>query len=58
MNVLLPNWMTGAGAGGGGASAARLVDLSHPLTESTPVYPGDPPAPAPPAPGQFVDRDL
>jgi kynurenine formamidase len=42
VSVLLPNWMTGAEAGGGGASAARLVDLSHALTESTPVYPGDP----------------
>jgi kynurenine formamidase len=42
VNVLLPNWMTGAAAGRGGAAAARLVDLSHPLTESTPVYPGDP----------------
>ena len=42
MNVPLPGWMTGAEACGGGASAARLIDLSHPLTESTPVYPGDP----------------
>jgi kynurenine formamidase len=42
VNVLLPGWMTGAEAGGGGASAARLIDLSHPLTESTPIYPGDP----------------
>lgn len=42
MNVLLPGWMAGAEAGGGGASAARLIDLSHPLTESTPIYPGDP----------------
>jgi len=42
VNVLLPSWMKGAEAGRGGASAARLVDLSQPLTESTPVYPGDP----------------
>jgi kynurenine formamidase len=42
VNVLLPTWMKGAEAGGGGASAARLIDLSHPLTESTPIYPGDP----------------
>ena len=42
MNVLLPAWMAGDGAGGGAASAARLVDLSHPLTEAVPVYPGDP----------------
>lgn len=41
MNVLLPCWMKGAEAGVGGA-AARLIDLSHPLTESTPIYPGDP----------------
>lgn len=32
----------GGGAGGGAAPAARLVDLSHPLTESVPIYPGDP----------------
>jgi kynurenine formamidase len=38
--ISLPGWMT-AGAGGGGA-AARPVDLSLPLTEATPVYPGDP----------------
>ena len=42
MNVLLPQWMTRDDAGGVEACAARLVDLSHPLTESTPVYPGDP----------------
>ena len=42
MNVQLPPWMGSAGAGGGAASAARLVDLSHPLTERVPIYPGDP----------------
>ncbi len=42
MSVLLPTWMTAGGAGGDGAPAARLIDLSHPLTEATPVYPGDP----------------
>jgi len=42
VNVQLPGWMGVPGAGGGGASAARLVDLSHPLTESVPIYPGDP----------------
>jgi kynurenine formamidase len=42
VNVALPGWMTVGEAGGGAAAAARLVDLSHPLTESTPVYPGDP----------------
>jgi kynurenine formamidase len=41
MNVMLPAWMTGEEADGGTA-AARLVDLSHPLTESVPIYPGDP----------------
>ena len=41
MNVLLPQWLRSE-AGGGGAPAARLVDLSHPLTESVPIYPGDP----------------
>ena len=42
MNVQLPAWMGGLGAGGGEAPAARLVDLSHPLTEHVPIYPGDP----------------
>ncbi len=42
MTVTLPAWLGGAGAGGSGASAARLVDLSHPLTEQVPIYPGDP----------------
>lgn len=43
MTVVLPAWMTGDdGAGGGAAPAARLVDLSHPLTEHVPIYPGDP----------------
>lgn len=42
MNVTLPGWMTGDGAGGGAGPAARLVDLSHPLTERVPIYPGDP----------------
>lgn len=32
--IALPAW-----SGGG---SARIVDLSHPLTEATPVYPGDP----------------
>ncbi len=41
MNVRLPGWMSGDEAGAGAASA-RLVDLSHPLTESVPIYPGDP----------------
>jgi len=41
VNVQLPAWMGGM-AGGGGAPAARLVDLSHPLTEHVPIYPGDP----------------
>jgi kynurenine formamidase len=34
--------MGGLRAGGGEAPAARLIDLSHPLTESVPIYPGDP----------------
>jgi kynurenine formamidase len=34
--------MTGGGAGGDAGPAARLVDLSHPLTEQVPIYPGDP----------------
>ena len=42
MNVGLPDWMTGGGAGGDRGPAARLVDLSHPLTEQVPIYPGDP----------------
>jgi kynurenine formamidase len=42
MNVSLPSWMTGDEAGGAVGPAARLVDLSHPLTESVPIYPGDP----------------
>jgi kynurenine formamidase len=42
MSVALPLWMAGPGAGGGGTPAARLVDLSHPMTESVPIYPGDP----------------
>ena len=42
MNVLLPGWMTGSEEGGGVASRARLIDLSQPLSESTPIYPGDP----------------
>jgi kynurenine formamidase len=42
MNVALPDWMTGGGAGGDAGPAARLVDLSHPLTEQVPIYPGDP----------------
>jgi kynurenine formamidase len=42
VNVLLPRWMTGGGAGGDAGPAARLVDLSHPLTERVPIYPGDP----------------
>ena len=41
MTVALPAWL-GGGAGEAGASAARLVDLSHPLTEQVPIYPGDP----------------
>ncbi len=32
--ALLPAWL--------GHGCARVVDLSHPLTERTPVYPGDP----------------
>jgi kynurenine formamidase len=42
VNVQLPGWLGGLEAGGGGASTARLVDLSHPLTEHVPIYPGDP----------------
>lgn len=42
MSVRLPAWMTQDEAGGDGALAARLVDLSHPLTENVPIYPGDP----------------
>lgn len=42
MNVRLPSWMTGGGEGGDAGAAARLVDLSHPLTETVPIYPGDP----------------
>jgi kynurenine formamidase len=42
VNVLLPKWMPDGDAGEGGVTMARLVDLSHPLTERTPVYPGDP----------------
>jgi len=41
VNVRLPGWMSGDEAGAGAASA-RLVDLSHPLTERVPIYPGDP----------------
>lgn len=41
MNVQLPAWMSEAG-GRSSVGWARLVDLSHPLTERTPVYPGDP----------------
>ena len=40
MTVTLPGWLTGAG--GHTARAARLIDLSHPLTEQVPIYPGDP----------------
>jgi kynurenine formamidase len=36
MTVALPAWL------GGGVPSARLVDLSHPLTERVPIYPGDP----------------
>lgn len=35
--ALLPGWVTA-----GGVARARVVDLSHPLTGSTPIYPGDP----------------
>jgi kynurenine formamidase len=34
--------MTGGGARWDVGPAARLVDLSHPLTEQVPIYPGDP----------------
>lgn len=46
--ALLPDWMNGAAAGhviAGGrrpTPQVRVIDLSHPLTEATPVYPGDP----------------
>jgi kynurenine formamidase len=40
MNIVLPAWLNGTLAGVAGE--ARLVDLSLPLTEQTPVYPGDP----------------
>ncbi len=33
--ALLPAWM-------GGGLGVRVVDLSHPLTNTTPIYPGDP----------------
>jgi len=39
MTVVLPAWLGGEAGGG---AAARLVDLSHPLTEQVPIYPGDP----------------
>lgn len=42
MSIALPGWIAGEGAGGAGTPAARLVDLSHPITESVPIYPGDP----------------
>ena len=42
MNVLLPGWLARGGAGGDAGPAARLVDLSHPLAEQVPIYPGDP----------------
>ena len=42
MNALLPEWMRGGAAGADGGPGARVVDLSHPLTEATPIYPGDP----------------
>lgn len=42
MNVLLPGWARADGAGGDTGPTARLVDLSHPLTENVPIYPGDP----------------
>lgn len=35
--VLLPDWVRA-----GGVARARLIDLSHPITEATAVYPGDP----------------
>jgi kynurenine formamidase len=41
MTVPLPAWLAGD-AGGGASAAARIVDLSHPLTEQVPIYPGDP----------------
>jgi len=42
VNVRLPAWMAPDEAGGDEAPAARLVDLSHPLAETVPIYPGDP----------------
>ena len=42
MNVFLPSWMTDGGPDGDARPAARLVDLSHPLTDNVPIYPGDP----------------
>jgi kynurenine formamidase len=38
VNVLLPEWMRSEA----GRTGAHLVDLSHPLTERVPIYPGDP----------------
>jgi kynurenine formamidase len=38
--VQLPAWMTGASAPG--TSSAHIIDLAHPLTNATPIYPGDP----------------
>lgn len=35
--VPLPDWLAA-----GGVARVRVVDLSHPLTGSTPIYPGDP----------------
>ncbi len=35
--ALLPQWANGRGDG-----RARVIDLSHPLTTTTPIYPGDP----------------
>lgn len=35
--ALLPTWMSHAGD-----AYARVVDLSHPLSDATPIYPGDP----------------
>ncbi len=40
MSVALPSWC--APGPDGRPTAVRVVDLSHPLTASTPVYPGDP----------------
>ncbi len=36
--VLLPYWLIASGMG----AHAHLVDLSYPLSDSTPIYPGDP----------------